>query len=108
MSWYKVTITADQAASDYHGKLQDEFEKVFMKSTNRQEMALFDGEWSTADHYNIYFSPACARNAAMNALMERYSAKPCNEPTRMTEKGLVLLVGDQNKWDTFVWQSDLI
>jgi capsule polysaccharide export protein KpsC/LpsZ len=107
MTWYKIEISAQQAASNHHGKIQDQYEKIFIISQDRQEMALFSGGWSTSNKFNMYFTPACASNPAMKALMEMHGAKLCDEPTRETENELGLLVGDQRQWGNFIWSPDL-
>ncbi len=105
MSWYKVTISAHQPDFYQHGKLQDHFAQIFMVVHNRLGMALLSGGWSPSDTFNIYFTPACASHPAMKALMDKYDAVPCDEPTRETESELALLVGESDKWD--VWCTDL-
>jgi hypothetical protein len=97
MAWYKIKISAQQAATNHHGKIQDQFEKIFIISQNLKEIALFSGGWSTSDMFNMYFTPACASNPAIKALMESNGAELCEEPTRETENELGLLVGDQRQ-----------
>jgi len=103
MPWYKVTLTVDQA-SEYL-KLQDQFTQIFMVVHNRGEMALLDSGYTKSDMQNIYFTPGCIDHPAMKALMDKYGAVPCDEPTRETESELGLLVGVAGKWD--VWCPDL-
>jgi hypothetical protein len=107
MTWYKIGISAQQVASNYHGEIQDQFEQIFIISQNREEMALFTSGVSTSDMLNIYFTPACAAHPQMKLLMDRYGANPCGEPTRKTESELGLLVGDQRRWKDFIWSTDL-
>lgn len=106
MGWHQIIISADQADSDEHGKIQDQFENIFMTSSNRNEMALFSGGWTISDMFRMYFSPACVSNPAMKSLMENYGAKPCDAPTQETENELGLLVGDQIRWGEFIWSPD--
>ena len=107
MSWYKITISAHQSTFGQHGKIQDQFEKIFIVTQNRQDMALFSSGWSPSDTFNIFFTPACASHPALKALMDTYGATPCDEPTRETESELGLLVGESNRWGNHIWSPDL-
>jgi len=107
MTWHQIEISAEQATSDAHGKIQDQFEKIFIASPDRNEMALFSGGWTTFDIFRMYFSPACSSNPAMKSLMESYGSKLCDEPTREAEIELGLLVGDQIRWGDFIWSPDI-
>lgn len=106
MSWYKVTISAHQASCYEHGKLQDKFLKIFMMLVGPEDMALLSGGFSNSNTFNIYFTPACASNSAMKALIDSCGAVPCDEPTRETERELGLLVGYSERWREYIWHPD--
>jgi hypothetical protein len=107
MSWYKVTISAHQSDFYQHGKLQGEFEQIFIRLGGPEDMALLEGGWSRSDTFNIYFTPACASHPAMKGLIDSCGAVPCEEPTRNTEKELGLVVGSEAEWHDYVWHPDL-
>jgi hypothetical protein len=107
MGWYRIAISAQQTSSDRHGKIQDQFEQIFMLPQGRGTMALLSGGWLENDMFYLYFTPDCRSNQQMKVLMDTYGAEPCDEPTRDTEETLSLLVGDQSKWSDYMWSPDL-
>lgn len=107
MSWYKVVITASQAAHGEHGELQDEFVKIFSSLGGPKDMALFSSGWSRSKTFNIYFTPGCASHPTMNSFVDSCGAVPCDEPTSKTESVLALLVGDSVQWDEHIWSPNL-
>ena len=106
MPWCKINISVHQPNFEFDKKIRDEFEMILLDSQHRKDMALFSSGWSATDTFNMYFSPACSSNPAMKALMDRYEAIPCDEPTRDTEKSMTLVFGDEIRWNGYAWSPD--
>ena len=106
MAWYKATFSVHDTDFYQHGKIEGQFEKIFMTIHNRQDMALFSSGFSASDTYSYYFAPACDNHPAMKAFMESLKAVPCEEPTRETEDELGLVCGEAGKWNDHVWAPD--
>ena len=102
MSWYKI-----ENSQHLIGEITKEFDKIFYLSRNRQELALFTSGYSNLVTFSIYFSPACASDPEMKSLLDRYGAKPCDEPSPKTESELGLLAGDLVRWKDFIWSPDI-
>jgi len=109
MQWYKITISAEDASQNLHGKIQDDFTKLFVFHVHlpRNELALLEGGWSRNDTFNLYFSPKCSEVPTFKALIDSYKGIPCREPTRETEEEMALLVGAQESWKHMMWHPDL-
>ncbi len=90
MSWYKVTLTAQQSAEGVMGEIQDLFLELFTVARGPQNMALF-AERQPAQDSVLYFSPGSYQYVSI--LISRYSGSTCEAPDR---SDVVLLVGHEN------------
>lgn len=107
MEWFRIRVTAEEATTDFHGKIQDQFEQVLMQSQDRKSVALLASSFSGRGEFYIYFTPGCVSNQGIKAIMDIHGAEPCDEPTRDTEESLSLIVGDQIQWSEYMWSPDL-
>ncbi len=72
MAWYKIVITAQQAASYHHGKIQDQFEAIFkevsaqLKKVEKEKNDAL--AWRELDHKIKFY----------NALLLHFFIVKCN------------------------------
>ena len=90
MSWFKVYLTYEQAASNEHIKLQKDFYKLCIKNQNSEGITLYSGryEWDNQVFFPFYFSPGSEQFA--KTLISSYSGARCEQPKK---EFLRLLVG---------------
>ena len=96
MSWFKVSLTYEQAAANEHIELQEDFHKLYIENNTPKGMALFSGkyEFDNLVLFPFYFSPASLKFA--KTLISLYAGAPCERPKK---EFLKLLVGRQTDFE---------
>ena len=87
MHWYKVSMTTEQVINGEHGKVQNDFEKLFISAGGPKDMVLF-GSLLSPDGLDLFFSPHAYSYA--KDLIDSYGGVPCENPP---PKETPLLVG---------------
>jgi len=95
MTWFEVSLTLGQLATEELQALQKRFEELWLASGSPKEMALFSEAFpATVGRLSVYFSPACL--PAAESLISSYSGVSCEKPKK---EDLGLLSGHSNAWD---------
>jgi hypothetical protein len=87
MSWYVLTLSAEQVATGIASQYRDTFEKVFAGAQGPRAMALFQRECNQGG-VDLFLTPECGQYAA--DLLDQWECSPCERPSLV---GLHLLVG---------------
>ncbi len=87
MSWYVLTLSAEQVAAGIASQNRDAFEKFFAGARGPRTMALFQRECDQGG-VDLFLTPECGQYAA--ELLDRWKCSPCERPSLV---GLQLLVG---------------
>lgn len=87
MSWYVVTLSAEQVAMGMASQYRDTFEKSFAGARGPRTMALFQRECDQGG-VELFLTPECGEVAA--ELLDQWECSPCERPSLV---GLQLLVG---------------
>jgi len=94
MSWYEVILSSEQVSEGISGKIQSDFEELFIEAGKPPEMALFCDSFPVPQ-FSMYFSPVSAQYAS--DLISAYSGDACERPNASE---VTLLVGDRSSaWD---------
>jgi hypothetical protein len=102
MSWYRVTLSADDLIYGRGPILKDEFMTSYIRSPGSREDAVMLTPGSRIPSGTpYYFSPGAVRIA--RSIILRWGGKECAGPT--SPEGLVKLVGGET-WRTTVFSSE--
>ena len=97
MSWFKVSLTYEQAAANEHIDLQEDFHKLYIENQTPEGMALYSDRYELNNNqafFPFYFSPASLKFA--KTLISLYAGAPCERPKK---EFLKLLVGRQTDFE---------